>query len=212
VLLLIAAAAVSMLVAGGVLLMGGGANLFGFLIEQTGRGLQIEAVAATPFLWLAVFGGAHIAYSQQILTFQIEAPGADTVSAVLMPLLVLVFACLLALAAWQVKRGASALRLLPQSGVAAVSGVVDRPDNRVDRVGSAGGSGASGVGFGAMRSDIRGLPGALRRGAHRAGAGNSCVDRAECRVGSAASGVRSRDVAGEGGSQIARVVASIHPV
>ncbi|WP_303755806.1 hypothetical protein, partial [Acinetobacter baumannii] len=57
---LVAAAVVSVGVVATLLLLGADTEVLGFLTEQTGRGLQIEAVAATPFLWLAVAGAARI--------------------------------------------------------------------------------------------------------------------------------------------------------
>ncbi|MGX1695973.1 hypothetical protein ACWIBQ_11405 [Microbacterium keratanolyticum] len=111
--LLIAGAGVSVLVALAVVFAGGGAHLLGFLTEQGDRGLQVEAVAATPFLWMAAAGSAVIAYDFDILTFQVSARGVDQVASLLTPLLVLGVVGLLALAAWRVRGGASALRLLP---------------------------------------------------------------------------------------------------
>ncbi|WP_449407951.1 hypothetical protein [Microbacterium maritypicum] len=93
-------------------LLGADAEILGFLTEQTGRGLQIEAVAATPFLWLATAGAARIEYSFDILTFQIAAPGADAIGAVLTPLMALVALALTAVGARKAMRGASVSRLL----------------------------------------------------------------------------------------------------
>lgn len=111
--MLLAAASVSAAVVGTLWLLGAREEILGFLTEQTGRGLQIEAVAATPFLWLAITGAARIEYSFDILTFQISAPGADAVGAVLTPLmagLVLVVAGIGILKSF---RGATFSRLLP---------------------------------------------------------------------------------------------------
>jgi len=94
-------------------LSGADRHLFGFVGEQTGRGLQIEAVAATPFMWLAAAGGASIDYSFEILTFQIGAPGVEVVSAVLTPLMAAAAIAMLALGAWKAARGAAFPRLFP---------------------------------------------------------------------------------------------------
>ena len=94
-------------------LLGADRELFGFLATQDGRGLQIESVAATPFLWMAASGAAVIDYSVQILTFQIRAPGADLVSIWLTPLMVAVVAGILLLGVWRAQAGASWQRLLP---------------------------------------------------------------------------------------------------
>lgn len=111
--MLFAAAAVT----GGVLmllfLLGARGEIFGFLTEQTGRGLQIEAVAATPFLWLAAAGAARIEYSVDILTFQIAAPGADAVGAVLTPLMLALALVVAGVGAVKAVRGATFARLFP---------------------------------------------------------------------------------------------------
>ncbi|WP_223625781.1 hypothetical protein [Microbacterium sp. EST19A] len=111
--MLLAAAAVTAAVVVVLLLLGADTEIFGFLTEQTGRGLQIEAVAATPFLWLAVAGAARIEYSFEILTFQITGVGTDAVTAVLMPLMVLAALAVTAIGAMKTVRGASFTRLFP---------------------------------------------------------------------------------------------------
>lgn len=94
-------------------LLGADHALFGFLGQQTGRGLQIEAVGATPFLWMAAAGAASIVYSRQILTFQIEAPGAAVVSDLLTPLMALAVVAVVVLGAVKTLRGAAWQRLFP---------------------------------------------------------------------------------------------------
>lgn len=111
--MLLTAVAVTAAVVAALLLLGADTEILGFLTEQTDRGLQIEAVAATPFLWLAIAGAARIEYSFEILTFQIAAPGADAVGAVLTPLMVLVALTLTAIGARKAMRGASLPRLFP---------------------------------------------------------------------------------------------------
>lgn len=111
--MLLAAAAVTAGVVVVLLLLGADTEIFGFLTEQTGRGLQIEAVAATPFLWLAVAGAARIEYSFEILTFQITGVGTDAVTAVLTPLMVLAALAVTAVGALKAARGASFTRLFP---------------------------------------------------------------------------------------------------
>ncbi|MEV4735615.1 MULTISPECIES: hypothetical protein [unclassified Microbacterium] len=111
--MLLTAVAVTAVIVAVLFLLGADAEIFGFLTEQTGRGLQIEAVAATPFLWLATAGAARIEYSFDILTFQIAAPGADAVAAVLTPLMAVIALVLTALGAWKAMRGASVPRLFP---------------------------------------------------------------------------------------------------
>lgn len=65
-----------------VLILGGANSILSFLTEQTGRGLQIEAPLATPFLWLVSAGiaGYEIYYDTDILTFQVRGDGTDIVA------------------------------------------------------------------------------------------------------------------------------------
>lgn len=105
-------------------LLGADRHLFGFLTEQTGRGLQVEAVAATPFLWFVPTGAASIDYSFDILTFQISAAGADAVSAALTPAMVVVVTALLVLGAVKAARGAASNRLLPPLTLALVVALI----------------------------------------------------------------------------------------
>lgn len=111
--MLLAAAVVTVGVVVVLLVLGADTEVFGFLTQQAGRGLQIEAVAATPFLWLAVAGNARIEYSFEILTFQISAPGVDAVTAALTPLMVLAAVVITAIGAVKAVRGASFVRLFP---------------------------------------------------------------------------------------------------
>lgn len=118
------AASVTIVIITLLLLLGAGEHVFGFLAAQTGRGLQIEAVAATPFLWQAVFGAARIEYDHQILTFQISAAGADAVSAALTPVMAVLVAGLLALGALRARAGTAWQRLLPPLTLALVAGLM----------------------------------------------------------------------------------------
>ncbi|MCT2224889.1 hypothetical protein [Microbacterium paraoxydans] len=111
--MLLAAAGVTAGVVVVLLLLGADTEILGFLTAQTGRGLQIEAVAATPFLWMAVTGAARIEYSYDILTFQIVAPGAEALAMILTPLLVLAAAAVTVVGGVKAARGASFARLFP---------------------------------------------------------------------------------------------------
>lgn len=111
--MLFGAVVVTAAVAVVLLLLGADTEIFGFLTEQTGRGLQIEAVAATPFLWLAVAGAARIEYSFEILTFQITAPGVDAVAAALTPVMAIAVVVITGIGAVKAVRGAAFVRLFP---------------------------------------------------------------------------------------------------
>ena len=118
---LLAAVVVTAGVVAALLLLGADTEILGFLTEQTGRGLQIEAVAATPFLWLAVAGAARIEYSFEILTFQITAPGVDVVAAALTPLMAISVLAVSAVGTVKAVRGASFPRLFPPLALTVVT-------------------------------------------------------------------------------------------
>ncbi|MEV7798325.1 hypothetical protein AB0O14_04495 [Microbacterium foliorum] len=121
---LLTAAAVSAAVLIVLVAVGADTEIFGFLTEQTGRGLQIEAVAATPFLWFAIAGAARIEYSFDILTFQISAQGADAVSALLTPLMAVVVVVITVIGALKASRGASFARLFPPLALSLVTTLI----------------------------------------------------------------------------------------
>lgn len=116
------ALAVSVAVVAAVLVAGGGAHLFGFVAGQTGRGLQIEAPAATPYLWGAVAGadGFGLYYDRDMLTFQATGPGVAAVAAMTTPLMAVLAAAILLVGAWQVRRGIPFVRLFPVLALALV--------------------------------------------------------------------------------------------
>nr|WP_314843520.1 hypothetical protein [uncultured Microbacterium sp.] len=120
----LSAGAVTAAIVVGLLLLGADDEVFGFLTQQTGRGLQIEAVAATPFLWLAITGAARLEYSYDILTFQISAQGADAVSAALTPLMALLVVAIAAVGAVKTTRGASFARLFPPLSLSLVAALI----------------------------------------------------------------------------------------
>jgi hypothetical protein len=73
-------------------------SVFSFLGQQQGRGIQVESVAATPWLWEAWSGGAsRIEFSPSIYTFEIRGIGVDMVAEVLTIAQVLVLLGLAAL-------------------------------------------------------------------------------------------------------------------
>jgi hypothetical protein len=59
-------------------------SVFSFLGQQQGRGIQVEAVAATPWLWDAWSSGAsRIEFSPSIYTFEIRGLGVELAAEVL---------------------------------------------------------------------------------------------------------------------------------
>lgn len=97
--LVVGAAAVCAIVLGVALALGGIPNVFSFITEQTGRGLQVESVAATPFVWLAALGvpGYEVYYSFYILTFQVSGAGTEATASILTPLMVVACAAVAAI-------------------------------------------------------------------------------------------------------------------
>lgn len=66
------------------IIIGGQANVLGFLGDQQGRGIQVEAVSANPWLWDAFGGGTSaIVYSTELLTFEISGGTTASVASVL---------------------------------------------------------------------------------------------------------------------------------
>lgn len=120
--LIAGAALVSVLTLAAVFAGGGFAHAFGFVTDQTGRGLQLEAPISAWYLWGAVLGipGSSIYYDRDILTFQVAGPGAQVVVAVMTPLLVAAVAAVAGLGAFKAWRGASFVRLFPPLALALV--------------------------------------------------------------------------------------------
>ena len=50
----------------------GGTKVFSFVTQQQERGIQIESVMATPWMWLAKFGYADLFFDDDILTNQVS--------------------------------------------------------------------------------------------------------------------------------------------
>jgi hypothetical protein len=66
------------------ILIGDRLSVFSFFGEQQGRGIQVEAVAATPWLWDAWSGGASvISFSPDIYTFEVDGRGTELVAELL---------------------------------------------------------------------------------------------------------------------------------
>jgi len=96
------------------LVLGSGTNVVGFVGQQAGRGLQVEAPAATPWLWRAASGAAGTAvyYDREILTFQIAGPGVGFAARATTVLMALVVLLVVLLGLRALRSGASATRLL----------------------------------------------------------------------------------------------------
>ena len=108
------------------LALGSGLNVFSFVTEQTGRGVQVESPVAGIWMWqaLARVPGAYVYYDQQILTFQVQGSGVDLAAAVMTPLLGLVGVVIVLLGIRAARAGASAGDLLPPLALALVSALI----------------------------------------------------------------------------------------
>lgn len=92
--------------------MGDRASVFSFLTQQQGRGLQVESVAATPWLWDAWgTGQSTVVYSPTIHTFEIVGPGTEQVAAALTVVQVLVLAAVVLILATHRRSATSANNL-----------------------------------------------------------------------------------------------------
>ena len=66
---------VATLISAGVIAIGllaGGTKVFSFVTQQQERGIQIESVMATPWMWLAKFGSASVFFDVVVLTNQVS--------------------------------------------------------------------------------------------------------------------------------------------
>ena len=129
----VVSAATSLVIVLVALALGSGANVFSFVGQQTARGLQVEAPISTIWLWE---GWAHVPntfvyYDQALLTWQVRGPGVSTASGLMTPLLALVLVAIVIVAILSVRRGASALDVLPALSLAFVAACI-----AVNKVGS----------------------------------------------------------------------------
>lgn len=97
--MLLAVAATTLAITLAALLLGGARYLLSFVTEQAGRGLQVEAPVATPWLWLALFRvpGAEVYYDRGILTYQVAGPGVEATAVWMTPVLAVVVLAIAAL-------------------------------------------------------------------------------------------------------------------
>ncbi|MBH0131405.1 glycosyltransferase 87 family protein [Salinibacterium sp. NK8237] len=108
------------------LLAGSGMNVFSFVGEQTGRGIQIESPVAGFWLWQVVAGvpDTFIYYDASILTFQVTGAGIEFAAAVMTPLLGIVILAIALLGLRAVRAGSSTLGVLATLSLALVSAMI----------------------------------------------------------------------------------------
>jgi len=101
---------------------GGWANAFGFITEQTTRGLQVEAPFAMPYLWGAFLGipGFSVYYSFELVTFQVTGTEIDVAIALSTPVMFLALAGVAVLGAVKAARGVGFAALFPPLSLALV--------------------------------------------------------------------------------------------
>jgi hypothetical protein len=106
----------------GIGLLTGGTKVFGFVLQQQERGIQIESVMATPWMWLAKFGSANIFFDDSILTNQVSGPLVQELAAVSNYLLFIALAITVLLAIRAVRAGRNHTQVF---ALAALTGVLD---------------------------------------------------------------------------------------
>lgn len=122
----VAAAATTATVVVFALLAGAGWNVFSFITQQTGRGIQIESPIAEIWLWQVIAGvpDTFIYYDNTILTFQITGAGVEIAAAVVTPLLAVILLGIALLGVRAVRAGAAPLSVLPMLSLALVSALI----------------------------------------------------------------------------------------
>lgn len=123
---LVAALVVGVTIGVGALLAGSGMNLFGFIGEQAGRGLQIESPVSNIWLWIAAGNpqAAQVYYDRDILTFQVSGAGTAVTSDWMTPLTVVALVAVLLLGVFVVRTGAFPTHVLPTFSLAVVTALI----------------------------------------------------------------------------------------
>lgn len=109
-----------------VVALGGAPYVFGFVGDQTSRGIQMEAPVGGLYMFLASFyvPGSEVYYDGGVLTFQVAGPGSDVVIAVMTPLMLLVMAAVAIVGARKMWRGATFLSVFPPLSLALVTAFI----------------------------------------------------------------------------------------
>ncbi len=123
---LVAAAVTSGAICAAALALGAGTNVFGFITQQTGRGLQVEAPITTVWLWEAF---AHVPntvvyYDQDILTFQVRGAGVEVAGTLMNTLMLLAVLALTVLALLALRNRTPVQDLLPSLALAYVVALI----------------------------------------------------------------------------------------
>ena len=110
-----ATAGVSVVVVAVVFAFGDPAALLGVVAGHAGRGLQLESVAATPWVLAAAFGApwAWFAWNEPLRTWEVAGVGVDATAAALTPAILVLVLGVLALGAAARSRTSEAAALAP---------------------------------------------------------------------------------------------------
>jgi len=113
--------------------LGSGANVFSFVTQQTGRGLQPESPVGSAFMWLALarVPGANVYYDQSILSYGVRGPGDTVAIALITPLLALSVLVIALLGLRALRAGAAPGELFPALALALTTALL-----AVNKVGS----------------------------------------------------------------------------
>ncbi|MBA4247822.1 MAG: hypothetical protein C0444_05955 [Microbacterium sp.] len=130
---MLSAVTVTMLVVAAGLALGGASALLTPITEQTGRGLQVESLVSTVWLWAAAAGqwAARVYYDQGILTWQVFGEGSQLAADLMTPVLALVVVMIVSLGLVAVRRGVDEVELFPVLSLAMVMALIT-----VNKVGS----------------------------------------------------------------------------
>jgi hypothetical protein len=103
-------------------LITGGTTVFGFITQQQDRGIQIESVMATVWMWLAKFGLAEIFFDEQVLTNQVSGVLVQEVAAASNWLMLLALSITFLLALRAIRAGSNRKEVF---AIASLAGVLD---------------------------------------------------------------------------------------
>jgi hypothetical protein len=103
-------------------LITGGTTVFGFITQQQDRGIQIESVMATVWMWLAKFGLAEIFFDEQVLTNQVSGVLVQEVAAASNWLMLLALSITFLLALRAIRAGSNRKEVF---AIASLTGVLD---------------------------------------------------------------------------------------
>lgn len=124
--IVVVAVAVSAAIVAIPLAFGSGWNVVSFVTKQTGRGIQIEAPVAIPWMWQAALKipGARVYYDQVLVTFQVAGQGTHIGEALMTPLLGLAVAVILLIGIRAARQHRAPESILPELALALVTAFI----------------------------------------------------------------------------------------